>query len=44
MCVDVCKEINTQKNKMEWTQGMAEECNLREKFVRKTIQTAEIIY
>ena len=44
MCVDVCKEINTQKNEMEWTQGMAEGCNLTEKFVRKTIQTVERIY
>jgi hypothetical protein len=42
MCVDVCKEINTEKknwndHKMEWTKGMAVECNIIEKFVRKTI-------
>jgi hypothetical protein len=42
MCVDVCKEINTQKknwnyHKMEWTKMMAVEFKLIEKFVRRTI-------
>ena len=49
VCVDVSKEINTQKknwndHKMEWAQGMTEESNVTEKFARKTIYTLERKY